>query len=283
MNKALILFVFLLMGCSHNAKPLGKPLPTLTYAHLSPVAVQGGHVRVQQSFRFDPANEETLARFAVKPDIALQNYARQRFVQSGGRNTLVFDIQNASISKLSDEENLVGFLSGQAEDVFMLNVLIHMTPVRLDGQRAAPFQVTYKKRLSLPQNISVAQREFRQFEMIEKAIAAIDGEIINRSGGQARYALLIAQVGKPATRYFFQKAGMNKTSTVNSSKRPRSIPMHISHFAASGSGSNVPVGPMISPKPGPTLDIEVTAPDMAVKKSNPMKDKAIANKLKPRA
>ena len=52
------------------------------------------------------------------------------------------------------------------------------------------------------------------------------------------------------------------------------------HFALSGSGSNVPLGPMMSPRPGPTLEIDVTAPDMAVRKSSPTKDRAMASIVK---
>ena len=38
-----------------------------------------------------------------------------------------------------------------------------------------------------------------------------------------------------------------------------------------------PLGPMISPSPGPTFEIEVAAPEIADKKSKPVIDKRIAN------
>ena len=62
-----------------------------------------------------------------------------------------------------------------------------------------------------------------------------------------------------------------------------SMPALRIHLALSGSGWNVPVGPMMSPNPGPTFEIEVTAPDMAVKKSRPTKERAIANAANDRA
>ena len=37
----------------------------------------------------------------------------------------------------------------------------------------------------------------------------------------------------------------------------------------------LPLGPIISPRPGPTLDIEVAAPEIADKKSSPEIDKSI--------
>ena len=36
-----------------------------------------------------------------------------------------------------------------------------------------------------------------------------------------------------------------------------------------------PFGPIMSPSPGPTLDIEVAAPEIADKKSRPVIDKSI--------
>ena len=44
------------------------------------------------------------------------------------------------------------------------------------------------------------------------------------------------------------------------------------HLEISGMNEKFPFGPIISPKPGPTLEIEVAAPDIEVIKSNPVND-----------
>jgi len=44
------------------------------------------------------------------------------------------------------------------------------------------------------------------------------------------------------------------------------------HFEISGRVEKSPFGPIIDPSPGPTLDIDVAAPDIEVTKSNPVKD-----------
>ena len=41
-----------------------------------------------------------------------------------------------------------------------------------------------------------------------------------------------------------------------------------------------PLGPIVEPKPGPTLDIDVAAPEIEVIKSKPVKDKSAAIKKK---
>ncbi len=67
-------------------------------------------------------------------------------------------------------------------------------------------------------------------------------------------------------------------SKVRISNRPNNMPKLSHHFTASGKVEKLPAGPMILPRPGPTLATAVAAPVTAVTKSNSQKDKAIAIK-----
>ena len=178
LNNILLLIVLCAVtSCSHQNSPMGKPLPKLAYGHLTPYTIHGGSVVIQQSFRPTQQMEILEATLPIAPDMLIQQYANKRFVTSGAAPKLVFDIQNAAVRKEADEENLVGFLSGMSEDYYRLNVFITMTPIRTDGHRAAPFTVKLKRELFIPQNASVAEREFRQFELLEKMIIDIDGTV----------------------------------------------------------------------------------------------------------
>ena len=44
------------------------------------------------------------------------------------------------------------------------------------------------------------------------------------------------------------------------------------HLETSGKAEKLPLGPIIDPRPGPTFDIEVAAPEIAVIKSRPVND-----------
>ena len=44
------------------------------------------------------------------------------------------------------------------------------------------------------------------------------------------------------------------------------------HLEISGKDEKSPLGPIIGPKPGPTFDIDVAAPEIAVIKSRPVND-----------
>ena len=65
----------------------------------------------------------------------------------------------------------------------------------------------------------------------------------------------------------------------NSSSLPKIIPIVKIHLEISGKEEKSPLGPIIGPNPGPTLEIEVAAPDIAVIKSSPVNDsKAVKTK-----
>tara|TARA_B100000945_G_scaffold287058_1_gene258385 strand:+ start:240 stop:599 length:360 start_codon:yes stop_codon:yes gene_type:complete len=72
--------------------------------------------------------------------------------------------------------------------------------------------------------------------------------------------------------YFLQKDGINNTNTANNSNLPKIMAILKIHLEKSVNCEKLPFGPIISPRPGPTFDIEVAAADMAVVKFNPSID-----------
>jgi hypothetical protein len=66
---------------------------------------------------------------------------------------------------------------------------------------------------------------------------------------------------------------MNNTNIAKISSLPKIIPALKAHLDASDNVEKLPLGPIISPSPGPTFEIEVAAPEIAVIKSKPVKDK----------
>ena len=66
---------------------------------------------------------------------------------------------------------------------------------------------------------------------------------------------------------------MNNTNIAKISSLPKIIPALKAHFDGLDNAEKLPLGPIISPSPGPTFEIEVAAPDIEVIKSRPVKDK----------
>ena len=72
---------------------------------------------------------------------------------------------------------------------------------------------------------------------------------------------------------------MNNTNIANNSSLPKIIPKLNAHLDEFDSVEKFPFGPIISPKPGPTFEIDVAAPDIEVIKSKPVRE-SIAVKIK---
>tara|TARA_B100000674_G_C37656950_1_gene830601 strand:+ start:493 stop:828 length:336 start_codon:yes stop_codon:yes gene_type:complete len=75
--------------------------------------------------------------------------------------------------------------------------------------------------------------------------------------------------------YVLQKDGKNNTRTAKISSLPNNIAKDNIHFAVSETLAKFPLGPIMSPRPGPTFDIDVAAPEIADKKSRPEIDSSI--------
>ena len=73
---------------------------------------------------------------------------------------------------------------------------------------------------------------------------------------------------------------MNNTNIANNSSLPKIIPILKAHLDGSDNEEKLPLGPIISPNPGPTLEIEVAAPEIEVTKSKPVKDSIAAKQKK---
>ena len=57
------------------------------------------------------------------------------------------------------------------------------------------------------------------------------------------------------------------------------MPKESSHFDKSETSLKFPLGPIMSPNPGPTLEIDVAAPDIADKKSSPVIDSKVDKRI----
>tara|TARA_B110000211_G_C13876688_1_gene463280 strand:+ start:547 stop:765 length:219 start_codon:yes stop_codon:yes gene_type:complete len=57
------------------------------------------------------------------------------------------------------------------------------------------------------------------------------------------------------------------------------MPNESIHLETSGIDLKFPLGPIISPSPGPTFDIDVAAPEIAERKSRPVTESSIAVKI----
>ena len=168
-----------LLGCVQSPKPLGKPLPELTYGHLISYSIQGGAVEIRQSFQPDKEMLKIAREFPMTPGVLLNRYARSRFITAEVPFKMVFDIARASLAKKPLKENMIGILTGAATEVYVLDVFITMSLFQPDGSLSSPYTISLKRELLIPDRASLAENEFRKFEFLEQALTDIDLAVTN--------------------------------------------------------------------------------------------------------
>lgn len=176
MHLFLLTFILLLGACSSSSHPVGKPLPSLSYTHLNPYSPYGGAVELRQSAVINERTRAIIQDFVMAPDALINRYAQSRFVTSSLPTRSVFDIVKLSIMKKTDADNLMGILSGAAADYYTLDLAINIYPVR-GGQMTQPYTIKIKRELLIPDQASLAEKEIRQFEFLERIVSDVDKTI----------------------------------------------------------------------------------------------------------
>jgi len=171
---SLLVLVFV-VGCSSNPAPMGKPLPNFDYSALTPYTIQQGYVEVRNSYL--QYERPTQADFVRSPDVTVQNYALQRFNRQKGMKRMVFDVQKLSLTKEIKDLKYFDSMFGDQKEIYKFNLFVAMIPINEQGQAGKPYTVTMDREMTLTPDHSIAAREFRQFEFLEKAMSDLDGAV----------------------------------------------------------------------------------------------------------
>ena len=162
----------LISACGSIDAPMGKPLPELTYSNLNPYSVFGGSVIIREGYKEKQLHQNV--DFVMPPGDLLGKYARNRFYTEGVPQKMVFDIRKAKVEHKTQDSGMMGFISGADKDLYYLDILLVMSVLKSDGSLNKPYTISVQRKLEVPQNASIAEREFAQFEFLEKAMSDID-------------------------------------------------------------------------------------------------------------
>lgn len=109
----------------------------------------------------------------MAPDVLLKHYVYSRFTTDQKPFNLIFDIRKVELKKAEKEVGVLGYVSGQDKDIYTLNLFITMSFIK-SSKALSPYTIALDRDLELPHNISLAEKEFRQFEFLEKAMSDLD-------------------------------------------------------------------------------------------------------------
>lgn len=180
MKKILPFLCLFLWACTSSPSPMGKPLPHLDYSALTPYTVKSGYVEVRRSYqKYDRPQQ---ASFVRSPDIAMENYAFNRFQVQGDNRRMVFDIQKLNLTKRDEKLKYYNSLFGNERHIYNFELFISLIPIDQNSAASAPYTISIDRELVIMPDLSVAEKEFRQFEFLEKIMNDIDAAVTNIVG-----------------------------------------------------------------------------------------------------
>lgn len=193
LNSFFMLFaaVAVLAGCSSTNLD-GRPTPQFAFENKTPVPLRVEKVDFVLNYNPGSDPQDISGRFAISPTEALRRYTASRYKAIGGENTLRVTVEQASmhLREIKQKNSALKWADIGTEDEYELNMTVRAVPVRPDRTEGTSAQWKFRRTLVMPQSVSLAEREKRQIEFIEKLMADIDASMMPALGSEMN---LIAQ------------------------------------------------------------------------------------------
>lgn len=170
-----LLMVLVLMACA-SGHETGKPLPSMTFQHITPIRLPVSDVVVE-----DMSTASSNARtqyFTVPYETVLQNYVQRKFQAVGGNKVLRVVVEQISVDESFEESQnrVAGFFDVAGFEVYDvklgLNVVVKDPYGSENGVR-----VQAERKIKISEHASVAERERRQMEGLEAMFKDLDASM----------------------------------------------------------------------------------------------------------
>lgn len=166
------LSVLLLTACADTPKPRGKPAPDLQYSHLEKLHARGEGAVIKRSYvGSDVGNDLSIPLPAL-----VHRYLNSRFMVSLEEAGVEIDIKSLNVTREVTDEGVFGGLLGGDEHITAKVVLV-FTPL-IPGTLDQIYTLTAQRRLMINANMSLADRELAEVELLEALIGDIDRKVV---------------------------------------------------------------------------------------------------------
>lgn len=174
------------LGACATDQPLPGPVPQVGFAHLDKLSLRVGRVEVSSAYKSPMTAPNAEQRMPTSPERAMLDWARARLAAGDGRDNPAvarFVIEDAAVieTKLSKTEGLKGMLTNEPTeryDARAVALLAIEDPIRGAGE----VRVTARRSIEVSENATLAAREQRWFELVEKLMADFDSQMEDQIG-----------------------------------------------------------------------------------------------------
>lgn len=173
---AVLAILFMSPGCSTGALKEAQPLPALSFKNYDPLPLKVSNVEIESSYDPVITDEDFSETFPVPPDVALKRYLRQKLRASGNEGLLLVNIVDAKVShETKGSESFFGRLFGTgAKDIYSVSMRLTMILKPARGEKVRTTSIVADRTLTLPEGVSMYERDKAKLEMVERIIAETD-------------------------------------------------------------------------------------------------------------
>lgn len=175
------LALIMLSACADAPKPRGKPVPDLRYSHLEKLTVNGAGGLITRTYLQNTSRGDLGHQLAIPLPSLIERYLNGRFMSvsaEGGRTpAFEIDIRTLGVTREMTSEGTFGGLLG-GDELITANVVLVFTPL-ISGTLDKIYTLTVQRRLMINGNMSLADRELAEVELLEALIGDIDQKILS--------------------------------------------------------------------------------------------------------
>lgn len=166
-----------LAGCTMPA-PTPR-YPELTFTHLPPIRLDAAELEIVDGFKspFGSPNVEHL--MPVSPAAAMRRWARDRLMPVGSGGRIVFTIADAGVieTRLAPTPGLRGAVTKDQSERYDARLEVHITVDGGDNRRRGEVTADAMRSRTVPEGISLNEREKIWFQMTEDLVTNMNGEL----------------------------------------------------------------------------------------------------------
>ncbi len=166
-------------GCSSQSETAGKPLPVMTFQHITPLDLNVESVFVESRYHHNPNSDDISASFPAAPDVLLRRYAESRLGPAGTSGSLKVIIEDASVRKrmIDPQNDFFRLLKMDRKEEYTIHAVLRLVKFDDLGIEEKGSILTVERTLTVPESLSLADLEHRQMEALEAMMDDVDGAV----------------------------------------------------------------------------------------------------------
>ena len=172
-----VIVAFALAGCA--TEPPGGSFAELRYTHLPRINLAAASLEVAQLYRAPGKAPNVEHRFPTSPGAAAARWARDRLHPTGGGNMVRVSILDASVIEVPLERSggVRGVFTTDQSERYDGTLQVRIEMLAPDRRQLAMVESRAKRSRSVPENITLAEREKVWFRLTEDMMNDINGSL----------------------------------------------------------------------------------------------------------